>query len=247
MSVPSSDAVLQLESTPPASISELAVCDDVITAVIADERVEVHAERALHWPRMRTLFVADVHLGKGATFRAGGVPMPRGATGADLDRLSRLVARTGAATLVILGDFLHGKAGRVAALDETFRAWRETQPHVAIKLVRGNHDAHAGDPPVEWGIECVDDPHALPPFIGCHHPVVPRTGYALCGHLHPGVRLNGPGDDSARLPCFVLGRRRTILPAFGRFTGLADVEPLAGDRVVAIAGRRLFALPIVAA
>ena len=42
------------------------------------------AERALYWPRAATLFVADVHLGKAAAFRAGGVPLPRGATAADL-------------------------------------------------------------------------------------------------------------------------------------------------------------------
>jgi metallophosphoesterase superfamily enzyme len=46
-----------------------------------------------------------------------------------------------------------------------------------------------------------------------------------------------------RLPCFVLGRRRAILPAFGRLTGLAAPPFLEGDRVVAIAGRRLVRLP----
>ena len=71
----------------------------------------------------------------------------------------------------------------------------------------------------------------------------PATGYALCGHVHPGVRLHGRGDDTAVLPCFVLGRRRAILPAFGSFTGLARVAARQGDRFVAIAGRRLFALP----
>ena len=45
------------------------------------------------------------------------------------------------------------------------------------------------------------------------------------------------------LPCFVLGHRRAILPAFGGFTGLALVAPARGDRIVAIAGSRLFALP----
>jgi hypothetical protein len=41
----------------------------------------------------------------------------------------------------------------------------------------------------------------------------------------------------------VLGGRRAVLPAFGRFTGLVDVEPAPGDRLVAIAGRALFELP----
>ena len=41
----------------------------------------------------------------------------------------------------------------------------------------------------------------------------------------------------------MLGRKRAILPAFGGFTGLALMQPAAGEQFVAIAGTRLFALP----
>ncbi len=216
---------------------------DALATVVADERVELMAERALHWPRERTLFVADVHLGKAATFRAHGVPLPRGVTATDLDRLSRLVERTGATRLVVLGDLIHARAGRVPALDAAVVAWRHAHRGVRVILVRGNHDLHAGDPPPAWDVECVADPHAFAPFLACHAPVSPPSGYALCGHVHPGVRLHGRGEETARLPCFVLGPRHAILPAFGRFTGLALVAPAAGNRLVAIAGNALFALP----
>jgi DNA ligase-associated metallophosphoesterase len=209
---------------------------------LCGERVVLHAARALSWPREKTLFVADVHLGKGAAFRAGGIPLPRGTTANDLRRLDALIAESGASRLVVLGDFLHAKAGRVAALSTAFVAWRARHATLDVVLVRGNHDAHAGDPPAEWRITAVDEPHALAPFLACHRVEAPRTGYALCGHLHPGVRIEGD-DDSARLPCFVLGPHRAILPAFGRFTGLAEIAPASGDRIVAIAGHALFALP----
>jgi len=211
--------------------------------VMAGERVALYAARALHWPRCSTLFIADLHLGKAATFRAGGVPLPRGSTAADLARLTALIERTRATRLVILGDFFHARAGRVDGLDAAFGTWRAAHATLDMTLVRGNHDRHAGDPPAHWNVACVADPHALPPFIGVHHPVAPPSGYALCGHIHPGVRIHGAGEQSERLPCFVIGRRRAILPAFGRFTGLAPVELADGDRVVAIAGSRLFALP----
>ncbi|MFO1324010.1 MAG: ligase-associated DNA damage response endonuclease PdeM [Burkholderiales bacterium] len=210
---------------------------------IAGEIVELFAERALHWPAASTLFVADVHLGKAAAFRAGGVPLPRGGTQADLARLSALLAWTSARRLVVLGDFLHAAAGRVAALDAAFRAWRAAHAGIELTLVRGNHDDRAGDPPADWHVDVVPEPHPLAPFLACHEPVAPTTGYALCGHLHPGVHLTSAGDGSARLPCFVLGVRRAILPAFGGFTGLAMVAPAHGDRLIAIAGARLFALP----
>lgn len=208
------------------------------------ERVVLHVERALEWPRERTLFVADVHLGKAAAFRAGGIPLPRGSTATDLRRLDSLLARTRAVRLVVLGDFLHAKAGRVAALSQSFVAWRARHASVEVLLVRGNHDARAGDPPHEWRVSCVDEPFALPPFLACHHIARPGSGYALCGHLHPGVRIEGRGE-SLRLPCFVLGRDRAILPAFGRFTGLADIAPAHDERIVAIAGDALFELPVV--
>jgi DNA ligase-associated metallophosphoesterase len=216
---------------------------DVLSASCSGETVELHATRALYWPRGRTLFVADVHLGKGAAFRAGGIPVPRGATANDLARLATLVARTRAGTLCVLGDFLHAATGRVPALDTAFRAWRDAHAGLSVRVVRGNHDARAGDPPAAWAVDVVDEPHALPPFLACHFPQAPRTGYALCGHVHPGVRLAGRGRESVRLPCFVLGRRRALLPAFGRLTGLAIVPPSPEDTVVAIAGDRLFRLP----
>ena len=217
--------------------------DGVLDTVIGGEGVALHAERALHWPRERTVFVADVHLGKAATFRAGGVPLPRGSTAADLARLTRLIERTRATRLVVLGDFLHAKAGRVAALSDAFIAWRHSHAETDVVLVRGNHDARAGDPPANWQIRCVDEPFALPPFIACHMTDAPPSGYALCGHLHPGVRIHGAAEQSAWLPCFVLGERRAILPAFGRFTGLAAITRAPDERIVAIAGRTLFALP----
>jgi uncharacterized protein len=210
---------------------------------LGGEDVELLAARALHWPRERTVFVADVHLGKAAAFRAGGVPLPRGGTAADLARLASILRTTSARRLVVLGDFLHAAAGRVTALDTAFRAWRIENAAVDVVLVRGNHDDRAGDPPASWGVAVVAEPHAMAPFLACHLPVAPRTGYALCGHVHPGVTLHGAAEQSERLPCFVLGRRRAILPAFGGFTGLAHATPLAGDRLVAIAGTRLFALP----
>lgn len=216
--------------------------DRLVTHLLG-ETVELLALRALHWPAARTLFVADVHLGKAAAFRSGGVPVPRGATAADLDRLSTLIETTHASTLVVLGDFLHAASGRVPALEAAFLAWRRLHAKISLLLVRGNHDAHAGDPPRAWGIDVVCEPHPLAPFLACHRPHSPATGYALCGHIHPGIWVSGRARESARLPCFLLGSRRALLPAFGRFTGLATVAPAPGETIVAIAGQRLFRLP----
>jgi DNA ligase-associated metallophosphoesterase len=239
----SAEPLFPVGAAEPTVAHEVSMRAGAAVVTLAGETVELLAERALFWPRARTLFVADVHLGKGAAFRAGGIASPRGATANDLARLDALIERREALRLVVLGDFLHAAAGRVPALHAAFTQWRAAHAALSITLVRGNHDKHAGDPPLTWDIDVVPDPHPLVPFALCHEPATPRTGHALCGHVHPGARLTGGAHRSIRLPCFVLGRRRTLLPAFGRLTGLAIVAPVRGDTIVAIAGPRLFVLP----
>ncbi len=210
---------------------------------LAEEPVHLLPERALFVPRTSTLVTADLHWGKAATFRAAGIPIPRGGTGDDLLRLDAALARTAARRLVILGDLFHAKAGRVSVetLDELQR-WRTAHLQLSILLVRGNHDRRAGDPPGELGIDCVDAPAADPPFVLQHHPSASDGGYALAGHLHPGLTLTGPALFRERLPCFVIGPRRAVLPAFGGFTGCHPVEPAFDERLYVVAGHEVLAV-----
>lgn len=205
------------------------------TVTIAGETLELCAERAVYWPRRRMLLVADPHFGKAASFRALGVRVPRGTTEGALARLDALMARLAPARIEFLGDFLHAREGRS---DETFRAlaeWRARHGAVAIRLVRGNHDRRAGDPPTEVGIECVDGPVLEPPFALAHHPTPADGSYVLAGHVHPCAVLVGRGRQRERLPCFWLGEHAGVLPAFGEFTGCAEVSPSEGDAVWAVA------------
>jgi DNA ligase-associated metallophosphoesterase len=207
-----------------------------LTITVAGEAVRLFAERALLHERTGTLYVADLHWGKAATFRAASIPLPPGNTAADLARLTSVLQQSGACRLVILGDLLHARAAqREAATLEQLRHWRGQHPALEILLVRGNHDAHAGDPPADLAITCLDGPIADGPFVLSHAPLRPARGYGLSGHLHPSVRLHGPGRDTVRLPCFHLRREGAVLPAFGSFTGGVAIEESVGDRVYAIA------------
>jgi len=191
-------------------------------------------EKAVFWAAHRTLFVADFHLGKAATFRHAGIPLPAGTTTENVERLERAVARTRAEHVIFLGDFLHAAQGRAPRTLERFAAWREQRRAVEMTLVRGNHDARAGDPPSEWQMRAIDAGSSFGPFVLNHEPVACRGGYGLAGHIHPAVRLS-EGEESIRLPCFWFGRRHGVLPAFGAFTGTAVVRPREGDQVFVIA------------
>ena len=203
---------------------------------IRGEHLMLLPERAVYWTAQRSLLIADPHFGKAATFRVSGIPVPSGTTGDALNRLTSAVSRTSAQRVIFLGDLLHAKAGRSKQMFGALATWREAHPDVHLVLVRGNHDRHAGDPPAELGIECVNSPHRLGSFVLAHHPVASDQGYVLAGHVHPGVRLYGAGRQRVRLPCFVFGDEVGILPAFGDFTGFADAEPDDSASVYAIAG-----------
>ncbi|MDF2774548.1 MAG: ICC-like putative phosphoesterase [Geminicoccaceae bacterium] len=204
-------------------------------AEVAGERLVLMPERAAYWPRARTLLVADPHFGKAAAFRAAGVPVPRGTTTGSLERLDAAVARTQSERIVFLGDFLHAREGREPETTRVVAEWRRRRAGVDMLLVRGNHDARAGDPGPEIDIRCVDAPVVEAGFVFTHKPVASESGYVICGHLHPSVRLTGPGREHTRLPCFWVRPRTMVLPAFGEFTGLGDVDVEPGDRVWVIA------------
>ena len=194
-------------------------------------------QRAAYLVDQRLLLVADVHLGKAQSFRSLGVPVPQGTTSATLAQLDDALAATGARGIVFLGDLIHSARSKAPDTWAAMARWRESHPHLTLHLVRGNHDRHAGDPPPDWGIRCVDEPWQVGPggsLALAHHPAPVAGAYVLAGHLHPAVSLGGRAHDRLRLPCFHFGQRVGVLPAFGAFTGMHLITRAAGDRVIAV-------------
>ncbi len=191
-------------------------------------------EKALFWPAERTLFVADLHLGKGAAFRAAAYPVPEGSTAATLDNLTRLMEAHSVTRVVLLGDLWHSKWGRDAGMRTRFSNWLSRHRSAEIILAVGNHDARSGDLEAE-GLSVSSEPIALGPYLCTHHPQELAGGYVLSGHIHPSVALEGKGRQSMRLPCFWFCDRYAVLPAFGELTGTATVAPCRTDSVLVIA------------
>lgn len=194
---------------------------------IAGETMQLFPERALYWPRGGALLIADLHLGKGDIFRRAGIALPRGGTALDLARIGTLLERTGATSLTVLGDFLHGAVNESRWLSE-WVAWRETRPDVAVCVVVGNHDRAL--PAAGLDLQLVAGGQALGPFRLVHVPCEAAHGHELCGHLHPVTRVPGlPG----RWPAFWLRPRQTVLPAFSSFSGGLLVENDGQDSLLA--------------
>ncbi|WP_035821084.1 ligase-associated DNA damage response endonuclease PdeM [Janthinobacterium sp. RA13] len=209
---------------------------------LAGEIVWLLAHKAVYWPACKMLIIADIHFGKAAAFRALGVPVPRGTTTQNLQALDALLATYACEEIVFLGDFLHARAAHAPATVAAMLAWRARHPGLRLTVVRGNHDAHAGDPAAALGIRMADEPYSVGKLSFCHHPDTAAPGYVLAGHVHPVFHLRAE-RGGLRLPCFLLGQQRAILPSFGAFTGGHAVLPAAGERVYVTADAAIFALP----
>jgi DNA ligase-associated metallophosphoesterase len=224
---------------PPAGAASHALPDG--------RRLWLLPQRAAWLPEAGLLLVADVHFGKAASFRRLGVPVPRGTTEANLTRMDSLLSGLpGVRRIVFLGDFLHAVSGRAPATLQALQAWRKRHAGLALTLVRGNHDSHAGDPPAALGIGVVAEPWLHAGLALCHDPATPRPDglVAVAGHLHPVTRL-GRGFEALRLPCFhARADGVLVLPAFGEFTGGAMVQAAAGEALYPVTDEQVVALPV---
>ena len=181
----------------------------------AGETLWLLPDGAVWWPAGRTVFAADLHLGKGAAFRAQGQAVPAGSSARTLARLEQLVVAHEAAQLVVLGDFWHGAEGLTPALLDAVADFASRIPTV---LVLGNHDRRIHPPGLP--MQVVSGTLPLGALTAAHEPPPPRTpGFTLAGHWHPAVLLGSRAGDRLRRPCFVRYAHALVLPAFGGLTG----------------------------
>lgn len=199
------------------------------------------AEGAVFLTDESILVVADVHLGKSATFRARGVPVPEGDTARDFQRLSDLSKKCGARHLVIAGDLFHAPAGITPELEASLADFIKALA-IPVTLVVGNHDAKLKKLPE--GLNCVPHLDAASGLRIIHDPAhASGDTLHLSGHLHPVVSVRDGARTSLRMPCFIFRQRTLVLPAFGSFTGGAHMKPDAEDRVFVSLRDKVVELP----
>ncbi|MEL6676213.1 MAG: ligase-associated DNA damage response endonuclease PdeM [Bacteroidota bacterium] len=201
-------------------------------AVIQGEEFWLLPEKALYWPGPQRLLVADLHFGKGTHFRKHGIPVSSEIQWQDLQKLEALTTRFPVRQLIFLGDLFHSTHNK---------AWEEVRDFLLAQsfethLVVGNHDILATEIYEECELVCHREGWLLDGFQLEHEPMEEISGeaYVFAGHLHPGVKLAGEGLQRLRLPCFWMGEKQGILPAFGGFTGLAIIRPQVEDQVFVI-------------
>src|SRR5215216_1891530 len=198
------------------------------------------AQRSIFWEEQKALIVSDLHFGKTGHFRKSGIAVPQTIYKEDLQRLISLLDFFKPEQLIVVGDFFHSHAN--TELD-WFRKWRNDFSALKILLVKGNHDILKDAWYRETGIDLTEKELRIGSFLFTHDKCEEKKDvYTFCGHIHPGIVLQGLGKQSLRLPCFYFAKDHCILPAFSRFTGMASIEPAENENVFAIVENKLLQL-----
>ena len=174
-------------------------------------------DRTLWHKNSGTLFLSDLHLGKGSHFRQSGIPVPHQSEKADFDRLIMAINETQANSIWILGDLFHYPK---SITNQQLAEWNSLWSSVTCKLnvILGNHDRSGGCFARELGFQIYPEPTIWNDIELSHHPD-DGSQLRISGHIHPQVELKSKTDRLV-FPCFaIIQERQLLLPAFTEFSG----------------------------
>jgi putative SbcD/Mre11-related phosphoesterase len=175
-----------------------------MTMLVHNDWLLTPARAAIHLPT-GTAVVADLHLGYEEARRRSGEAIPQRCLSEVLAPLAALCRTHALRRLVIAGDLF--EAREQPKLVEELCDWFADTGFSLVGVVPGNHDRGLGRnrktlPLFPEGLR-LDD------WLVLHgHGSLPE-GHLITGHEHPLFRW----DDLAA-PCFLVGQRRLVLPAF---------------------------------
>ena len=198
-------------------------------------------EKGVYWPDEKTLFVADTHFGKEATFRRLGLAVPQGSTLETLQTIGEMIDTCHATRLILLGDMFHARSSISQSIHQSLDTFFTEHIQLRFTLVAGNHDRSVGELFSHWPIELLESGARVGHVSISHFPEPPSVGsnLLLCGHIHPAYRSYSKTDSLGKLPCFWLSEQQLVLPAIGKFTGTKIIRPSKADRTWVIAGNQV--------
>ncbi len=148
-------------------------------------------ERGVYWAERRILFVADLHLGKDATFRQAGLAVPAVSSRDSLSRLQKLIEVYEPAECIILGDLIHAADSLNERVHVEISDFFSRVPKCKWRLIKGNHDRHTKKWPQHWPLVIEVEGGYEEPFRLLH---IPPISEETDGDLKPG--RSSPGRSS---------------------------------------------------
>lgn len=195
--------------------------------------VMLDARRAVWIEPSRTLVVADLHLGYAWAHRRRGQLLPVISGEDTLERLAAMDAAYQPNQIVLLGDIVHeaiaspelldalrtlvekfGERLRPIAgnhdqkLDRVLRAAKVHLPLLSAYEMSGHRFEHG---------DLSDEEIARARLAECR-------GRLFVGHEHPAIFLSDQIASRLRAPCFLVGERLIVVPAFSPWAAGSDVR-----------------------
>ena len=200
---------------------------------------------ALYWPDRSILIVSDMHLEKGSSFAAKGIPLPPYDTAVTLKRLAALCAGYKPHSVLCLGDNFHDSNG-LERMGQADRALLEKliETHNWI-WIAGNHDPYL--PEDLSGRRTIEETIGTLTFR--HEASREAARGEISGHYHPSARVQ-TRQRYVSGRCFAYNNDKLIMPAFGALSGGLSVHDKAiravlGKRfdILFLGSRRIFRFP----
>ena len=174
---------------------------------LAPEAAAIHLDS-------KTAVIADVHLGYEWARGRGGDCVPAHSLTETIDQLQSLLSRAEVETLVVAGDLVESRRFCRRTLQDLgiLKSWLRDYGVNLITLA-GNHDSPTRPVSPEslvvggWTIA-----HGHQKLAGDRN---------IVGHHHPSIQAPG-----IKAPCFLVGPKRIILPAFSKNAAGTPLETL---------------------
>ncbi|WMJ72613.1 ligase-associated DNA damage response endonuclease PdeM [Cytophagaceae bacterium ABcell3] len=207
---------------------------------IEGQTLRLLPQKAMLWEETNTLILADLHLGKASHFRREGINISPGCGEKDLQVLKALLESHKPTEVLFLGDLFHSSLNKEW---DIFCEYLHDFPEIKFRLLKGNHDILPTCSYIDAGLEVIQGLLTKGPFLFSHQPEKGATGSVnICGHIHPGVNLQGLAHQSLQLPCFYFENRTLFLPAFGNLTGLYIMKPTKKTQVYVVTGEKIISV-----
>ncbi|MEA3200463.1 MAG: uncharacterized protein QOE90_1891 [Thermoplasmata archaeon] len=216
---------------------------------MAQRPIPLFGERALHLPEAGAVALGDVHVGLESDLRQAGIHLPS-QTETMRARIERILARTGARRLIVIGDLKH-KVPYSTSQEIRELPWFFRGLPAKVELVPGNHDVDLGG---LLDVEAHDATGILAGDVALLHghawpnPDIMTARTVVTCHNHPAVLLmdelghrhkepawiRATFTDAARKewPQLPPDAEMVVMPAFNELTGGTAFNALEGQRLL---------------
>ena len=170
---------------------------------------------SIYWPTNKTLILGDLHLEKSSFLARLGNFLPPYDSFETLYKLNKTLSNLDVNKVILLGDIFHDKDG-IKRINNKLNDYLESlcNKYQVIWIV-GNHDGNIKPKNANICVRYkIND-------INFVHKSEKNITNEFSGHYHPKATVKIFKKKISR-PCFLVGKSKIILPAYGVFTGGID-------------------------